>query len=74
MSRRLFLGFLILVGILFPISIVPSPGADDLEVAGVESYAPSERPSLETPDNWHPGVDSVPINPTLFVQEGPKAR
>jgi len=63
MSRRLFLGCLIALGILFPVSIVPERGGGGQELAG-DGWSP---PSREGPKDYAQRIDSIPAMTTLAV-------
>ncbi len=63
MNRRLFMGFLIVAGILFPVSIVPERGGEGHELAGVGWSPPSREVSHENAQR----NDSIPAMAKLTV-------
>ena len=63
MIRRLFMGFMIALGILFPVSFVPEGGGGGQELAG-DGWSP---PSREVSHEYARRNDSIPAMATLTV-------
>ena len=66
MRRRLFLGFLIVLGTFFPVSIVPEKGGGDYELASGGSSPQSQV----IPNDDALGIDSIPAGDTEEEAEG----